>query len=568
MKPSTRISGALFIVVASLVLAAMACYSDQIPGLFELTPYYTPTPMPTPAQSRLSVGDYALVPQELGRAFFSLTVYPEPLASNLLNSKALCDGGSTARVLYAAQGEDSNVYYLINCVGSVGWAAENRLAGPLRFERNDLGLTIAPPGEQRVTMLDEFTLQPAPIFLQQCMAGTIVSILDIKVADQDGDGVKELYYQVECPRGTRGYLDEAQLLGPLEINVGDRALAVIGATDDDEVYRLASEPGPITPETAVEGNCIEGAILVAEEARVVDGEVYYRLTCGDISGWASSDRFIGPFRYDTGQRVLISVQPIATFNTEPEPSEDEFEEVAPAPAAREPEVIYTVPPAFLTTGPGPAVFETEETESNVVGVCPTRSVATISQYAGFDGVIYYQVTCQGCMADEVQTEQQTISVGNATSTGIVSICPQTQELTGWVDQETLRGPLPFVPGDSVRIKDSSYTLETTEEGQTFVRLPTTTSGAFALTPTSQHVEFAGRCPVDAEFVITDFAIEQARTGTGLNFYFKLECTGQPASYTRTDQGGRTSTATVRYDETASETITGWVLARDLELAGS
>ena len=77
MTHSTRVSGALLVVVTSLILATMACYSGQIPGLFELTPYYTPTPMPTPAESRLKVGDEAFAPQEPGRPF-SLTIYPEP----------------------------------------------------------------------------------------------------------------------------------------------------------------------------------------------------------------------------------------------------------------------------------------------------------------------------------------------------------------------------------------------------------------------------------------------------------------------------------------------------------
>ena len=574
MTLSTRVSGALLLVVASLILASLACYSGQIPGVFELTPYYTPTPMPTPAESRLQVGDTAYAPQEMGRPFFYLSIYPEPLESNLVNSKSLCSGNSTARVLYVAEAPDSGVYYLVNCVGSVGWAAEERLAGPLQFEHNDLALAIAPAGEQQVTMLDEFTLQPAPVFLQQCMSGSIVPVLDIKVADQDNDGERELYYQIDCPRGTRGYVEGSQLLGPLEINVGDRALAVIGEADDDEIYRLAVEPGPVSAENAVEGTCVEGDVLVAEEARVVDDQVYYRMTCGDISGWASSDRFIGPFLFDTGQNTLVQVEPIASVRSEDDPPlEDEGEEVAAdeevaPPASQEPEIVYSLPPAFLTSGAGPAVFKSEETESNVVGVCPNRSIASVQRYAGLDSQIYYEVTCMGCQADEVQTEQRSVIINGAAQVATVSICPDTQEITGWLNQSTLRGPMPFVPGDEVRLAESSATLQTTEDGETFVRLPTTTSGAFALTPSSQHIEFAGRCPLDSEFRVVDFATEQSRTGTGLTFYFQVECTGQPASYAQVDQGGRTSTSEVSYEEDASETITGWALARDLERADS
>lgn len=574
MTLSTRVSGALLLVVASLILASLACYSGQIPGVFELTPYHTPTAMPTPAESRLQVGDHAYVPPEMGRPFFYLSLYPEPLESNLVNSKALCSGNSTARVLYAAQASDSNIYYLVNCVGSVGWAAEERLAGPLQFEHNDLALAIAPAGEQRVTMLDEFTLQPAPVFMQQCMSGSIVPVLDIKVADQDNDGVKDLYYQIDCPRGTRGYVEGSQLLGPLEINVGDRALAVIGESDEDATYRLAAEPGPVSADNAVEGTCVEGDVLVAEEARVVDDQVYYRMTCSDISGWTSSERFIGPFLYDVGQNTLIQVEPIASVRTEDDqPLEEEGdeavgEEEAAAPSVDTPEIVYSLPPAFLSSDAGPTVFESEETESNIVGVCPDRSVASIQDYAGVDGQIYYEVTCLGCPADEVQTQQQTAILDGVAHVATVSTCPDTQAMTGWLTQGILRGPLPFVPGDAVRIAESSATIQTTDDGETFVRLPTTTSGAFALTPSSQHIEFAGRCPLDSEFNIVDFATEQSRTGTGLTFYFKVECTGQPASYEQVDQGGRTSTSEVSYDPDTSETIAGWVLARDLTLGDS
>lgn len=160
----------------------------------------------------------------------------------------------------------------------------------------------------------------------------------------------------------------------------------------------------------------------------------------------------------------------------------------------------------------------------------------------------------GCSLDQVQTEQRTLTISGAASAVTVSTCPETQELTGWVGQAMLRGPLPFVPGDRVRIKAGSATLETTGDGLTFVRLPTTTSGAFALTPSSQHVEFAGRCPVEAPLTVVDFATEQSRTGTALTFYYQVECTGQPVS-------------AGRFDESVSEPISGWVLARDLERAG-
>jgi hypothetical protein len=56
-KRHTRITGALLLVFTSLMLASLACYSGQIPGVFELTPYHTPTPLPL-AEMYLSCSEW------------------------------------------------------------------------------------------------------------------------------------------------------------------------------------------------------------------------------------------------------------------------------------------------------------------------------------------------------------------------------------------------------------------------------------------------------------------------------------------------------------------------------
>src|SRR3990172_7918348 len=117
-----RISGALLLVFMSLVLAGVACYSGQVPGFLETTPSYTETPLPIPETSRFVLGDVALAPSESNKAFFNLTIYPEALANNAVNSKEMCQRNSTATVLYVGLGADQKNYYLIDCSGSVGWA--------------------------------------------------------------------------------------------------------------------------------------------------------------------------------------------------------------------------------------------------------------------------------------------------------------------------------------------------------------------------------------------------------------------------------------------------------------
>jgi len=219
-------SGALLLVVVSLILASLACYSGQVPGVLELTPFNTQEPLPTPLaeQSNFNVGDVALAPPETNRAFFNLTVFPEPLVDSLVNSKEMCQPNSTAEVLYAGVDKNQKLYYLVDCSGSVGWVEGNRILGPLNFSKGDLALTVVPEGVRNVQMLDPVTFQP--MLIQQCTPGTITNSLEIEAKDLDEDGRTEIYYQIECPVGTPGWVTSRELIGPLEIRVNDRALAI------------------------------------------------------------------------------------------------------------------------------------------------------------------------------------------------------------------------------------------------------------------------------------------------------------------------------------------------------
>ena len=156
-----QISATLFFVFMVLALVTVSCYSGQL-GLFELTPYYTNTPPPTAVESRYHVLDTVLAPQEPGRTFFNMTLNPEPLLDNLTNAKAVCQGGSPATILYVGDGADGKVYYLVDCVGAVGWAEESRLAGPLLFTKGDLALTLAPednPAAQSIELVDDSSVR-------------------------------------------------------------------------------------------------------------------------------------------------------------------------------------------------------------------------------------------------------------------------------------------------------------------------------------------------------------------------------------------------------------------------
>lgn len=574
-KRHTRASGALLIVVLSLLLAATACYSGQIPGLFELTPYYTQTPLPTPETSRFEPQDIALAPPEPLRASFNLTFYPEPLLDSLVNSRESCQPNSTAKILYAGESV-GKVYYLVDCSGAVGWAVEDRLLGPLRFNKDDLAMTLATePGSQNVTMLDDFFRPVPPNPLLACKAATITPILALQAADNDGDGENEIYYQIECPAGNKGWVAEDSIFGPLEINIGDRALAVTEDMEHDTPYALASEPGPLTDENAVTGECYPGSVLEATEAQLVGGMLYYKMTCGDIEGWTDQSRFVGPLKFDVGMKTVIYVPSVLVFEDElPEDiraelaaqsagGEDAAAEEGGAPAegedvaVEEPaeggeegseaerRAIEYSPPLYLTSDPGPAILEGEE--SNVTGRCPSNTVAEIQEYGGVEDV-YYRITCESC-AEYGEDENGDL------------VCTAHQTNDGWVAQQYLQGPIQFVPGDLVVFKASSRAVETDEEtGQKYARIPSSLTGAAAV---GQYTDYSGRCPLEEPVEITGVLLETARTSNTFNFYYRVQCEGQAASYTQVTEGGRVRPVVAYAEETS--TITGVVSARDLTL---
>lgn len=572
-KRTIRISGAaLALVLLSLMMSSLACYSGQIPGVLELTPFYTPTPLPVADDDgRFGVLEVVLAPQESGRPFFNLTTDPEPLEDSLVNSKAMCEGNSAALVLYAGLEATGDVYYLVDCAGSVGWAVETRLAGPLNFSKNELAVTVAEAGAQSVSMLDDMFRPMLANPLQSCKPETIVMVSDVQAADPDTDGIKELFYRIECPTTggpLRGWVTNVDLVGPVEINVGDSALAIT-STDQSNQYQLANEPAPLTDENAVEGDCQQGDILQAEEARLVDETVFYRMTCGDAEGWVDQSRFVGPLRYRTGMSMIIYNPPIFVFEdeltasqqgavievadetegvdaTDTEATDAEIVEGDGELEAHERKVVQYTPPLYLTSSPGPAILEGEG--ANVVGQCTSGTVTTIEDYTGLE-TIYYRVTCDECVETETDDDGELV-------------CAAVETRDGWLEQQYLQGPLDFATGDTVMFKSGSKAIEATEDGIEYARIPLSLTGAASV---GRFTEWSGRCPLDQGMTITDIVLEKARTSNTFTFYYQVECMGQVATTEQVVEGG-VSRPEVTYNTDETELISGYVSARDVELA--
>ncbi len=557
----TRISAALLLVLMSLLLASLACYSGQIPGVLELTPYYTPTPMGDPVDARFGVLEMVLAPQEAGRTFFNLTVDPEPLEPSLVNSKSMCQGNSSAMVLYYGLDHHDEIYYLIDCIGSVGWVSEHRLAGPLSFEVEDLALTVVPEGgmDQSVEMLDD-GFRPLPFNpLQTCKPETVVRITDVVAADPDNDSEKDIFYQIDCPTTggpLKGWVTDDNLFGPVPINVEQRALAF---APEGREFQLASEPAPPSADNVVEGECAEGDILVAQEVQLGDHTTYYKMKCGEVEGWITTDMFVGPLQFNTGDNVVVFVQTMPVFadtlEVQPgdeegdvqidddaivEPVEDEdvvVEDTHERSSAQGREVLQITPPLYLTSDPAPA--DPLGDDSNVVAECSSGMVAQINDYAAAD-TIYYYVDCNECEVDE---------------DGELNC----EVRTGWAVQELLQGPVDFVIGQRVAFTERSNAIETDDDGTVWARIPPNLESAGTM---GAYTRYTGRCVREDGLEIMGVQLEKDRTRNRFSFYFEVQCTGQSSTITE-ERDGNIVRPKVEYndDETL---VTGFASSRDLE----
>jgi hypothetical protein len=207
-------------------------------------------------------------------------------------------------------------------------------------------------------------------------------------------------------------------------------------------------------------------------------------------------------------------------------------------------VLYT-PPVYLTDKPGPAVRTGDD--ANVVGQCLSDAGARVLEYAGMNEIIYYRITCDECVTSETTPD------GEAT-------CSAYETREGWVEQQYLQGPVSFLPGEKAVFKSSSAALKADEEtGIQYARIPVSSRAGYG-----ESTTFAGRCPVDAEVVVTGVMLEKARTSNKFTFFYEVQCEGQTASVTlETDHAGKTRPVT-HYNADEVTTITGIVLARDLE----
>lgn len=371
------------LVLAVLVLATLACYSDSPLWPNELTPAPpSPTFIPTPgpdSTARFDVGDLVIAPRRVTnpQPFLYLADYPEPVDNALKNRSGTCLFDDELEILYAGHTSETAVYYLIACKGSVGWASEENLEGPIEIRKGQTALTlpIDANGNPITTgMFGIHNTQP-PVFgpaTVQCQVGEDVSVSAISVPEPE-----QIWYQVRCSGGI-GWVESTRLFGPLVLP----AHGGVGLVSPEvESITLTSAPGG----GDVVSECPGDSIVVTGGLELVDEIPYYLLSCNGEQGWTTQESLNAlPLLPNT--LLLIEVPQL---DEEPVEGEEAVEDTeAPADEGGEDNSEEAVLTAPITENPG-----NTSDDNPAVGQCANLSIVPILDVTVRNEQFFYQVNC-------------------------------------------------------------------------------------------------------------------------------------------------------------------------------
>ena len=469
------------LVLAVLVLAAMACYSDSPLWPNELTPAPpSPTFIPTPepgGTARFDIGDLVIAPRRLTnpQPFLYVADYPEPVNSTLTNRSGTCLFDDELEVLYAGNKAETDIYYLVACRGSVGWTNQENLEGPIEIRKGQTALTLPVDANGNAITAGTFGIhnsQP-PVFgpaTVQCQIGEDVSVSAISVPEPG-----RIWYQIRCSGGI-GWVEGTRLFGPLVLPAHNGVGLV---SSEVESITLTSAPG----EGDVVSECPGDSIVVTGGLELVNETPYYRLACNGEQGWSTQEALNAlPFLPNT--LLLIEVPQLDEAPVEGEVAVEDTEAPTDQVPANEggeggdDEVTLTAP---ITENPG-----NEADDNPVAGQCENLSIAPILDASIRNNQFFYQVTCG--------------------------------ENTGWLSEFYALTTANFQRDDVVAITEAGIVGTGNEAAFYLSEVPQTVAGARGT---------IGACELGTQATVNDYTyLEQAGI---LRVYYQITCRNRDTS---------------------------------------
>lgn len=343
--------------------------------------------------------------------------------------------------------DPSRRYYLIECSGTVGWATEARLAGPVNIVPGQSALTRN-VGSRDNPLTDGAPFGVAagqsppapnsgPVFddaAQQCLVGEVVDVESVFAYDSNTQD-HQLWYLIACAAG-RGWVAEDRLFGPLVLpETGGIGLI---SSEFPEGIDLTANAGSANDQNPIVGNCPTQQLIQTTEFSAIVGETendlipHYHIQCGDeLAGWTDQSVLLEiPYTVGTSVMVIgpanIGDFEVSDIDTETETTdeqagteqtsgdsdqvddiddlvrnlrlayisgdielaeiEEEFRNIVVGQEAFNGDASEFLS-ATLTVDPGLPF------EGNVAGECPTGTIITLQDVGSSEGAIYYNIQC-------------------------------------------------------------------------------------------------------------------------------------------------------------------------------
>lgn len=381
--------------------------------------------------------------------------------------------GSVTEIGIEVGPNPDNTWYLVACTGTVGWAAEERIAGPVLFSRGESALTrpidnrgnpIREGGPFAIYGAADSTSIQLPPTVQCGSPGDVVDVTDVTSIDQD------LYYEIRCNNGSIGWVTGDRLFGPLVLPAVDGQGIV--APENGNSINLTSSPAG----SEVVGSCDAnteiktiGFNAIGEENQLVP---YYHIDCNGTRGWAIQNDLL-EIPYSVGiYTVLVGDEAEDVAPVEAAEGEDASDSPDEETATEESEFA----PVPLTSEPAIAGAD------NIIGECPSGTTVLLENVAtsAGTGIIFYQITCG--------------------------------DNTGWVEERYMPNSVQYEPGLIIYFMETTNAIDDPFEGFILDLVPSQVS-----TP-------VGACALYQPAEITNIAIEEkALARLGYRLYYEVSC---------------------------------------------
>lgn len=321
MLSNSNISKPL-LVIAVLVLAALACYSDSPLWPYELTEAPpSPTPLPTPSgdnPARFDSRDTVVAPRTESSTTFFLVLPDEPRPIDVADTKG-CEYDTPLEIFYVGVKNEQDpqtgsmediIYYLVNCRGTVGWVTESDLEGPLKFVIGDTVLTTSEGATETTNSAGETVLQfpietaDPPIvspIKAYCGVGEAASVIDFAVTQNTATPSEEaaVWYQIRCPGDIIGWVEEARLF---EEELVFEPTGDIGVVLRDVELTDAAE---LPTDNNQLGVCERSSFIETLSLERVGSNIYYEIICGEVTGWTPQENLTSVPLEPTGTAIVF-----------------------------------------------------------------------------------------------------------------------------------------------------------------------------------------------------------------------------------------------------------------------